>query len=87
MTNKSAKFETIKAFLPPSPEHARERTSIRTHSTESRLVIGPSNIQFGEVFVCIFSARNFTGCGSEGVNIHGSGVLISPFGCCMAGAT
>ena len=37
-------------------------------STDSRIVIGPSNTLFGGVHVCTFQPGNFTGCGSEGVN-------------------
>ena len=38
------------------------------HSTESRPVIGPSNILFAGVYVCTFQPGNITGWGSEGVN-------------------
>ena len=38
------------------------------HGTESRFVIGPSDILFGGVYVNTFQPGNFTGCGSEGVN-------------------
>ena len=65
MTNNGAKFETIKAFLPPLHQHV---ISIKRHNIESRFVIGPSNIPFGGVCVCIFQPVNFTGCGNEGVN-------------------
>ena len=37
------------------------------HSSESRLVIGPSNILFAGVYVCTFQPGNFTGWGSQGV--------------------
>jgi len=49
---------------------ARERTSIKMHSIESRFVIlGSSHILFDGVYVCTFQLGNFTGWGSEGVNI------------------
>ena len=44
-TNESAKFAPF--------VWARERISIKMHSTESRCVIGPSNILFGGVYVII----------------------------------
>ena len=37
------------------------------HSIEIRFVIGPSDVLFGDVGVCTFQPRNFTGQGSEGV--------------------
>ena len=37
-------------------------------STESRYVIGPSNILFAGVCVSTFQPGNFTGCGREGVS-------------------
>ena len=37
------------------------------YSTESRFVIGPSDILFGVVYVCTFQPGNFTGWSSEGV--------------------
>ena len=43
---------------------ARERTSIKMHSTESRIVIGPSNVLFAGVSVYIFQAGKFTSWGS-----------------------
>ena len=42
MTNKNAKFETVKAFFALFAS-ARERISIKMHSIESRFAIGPSN--------------------------------------------
>ena len=44
-----------------------ERTSIKTHSIESKFVIGPSNILVVGLYVCTFQPGNFTGWGSEGV--------------------
>ena len=44
---------------------ACERMFIKTHSTESRCVIGPENMQARP---CSFQQGNFTGSGSEGVN-------------------
>ena len=38
-------------------------------STESRCVIGPSNILYTGMYVCTFQPRNFTGGGSEGVKM------------------
>ena len=37
------------------------------HIVESRFVIGPSNILFGDVYECSFQPGNFTGWGSEEV--------------------
>ena len=53
---------------PPSHELTRETASIKMHSTESRFVIGSSNILFGGVYVCNFQPGNFTGWGREGIN-------------------
>ena len=39
------------------------------HSIESTFVLGPQNILFGGVHVCIFQPGNFTGWGNEGVNV------------------
>ena len=41
--------------------------SIKTHNTESRFVIRPSNILLAGVYVCTFQTGNFTHLGSEGV--------------------
>ena len=38
------------------------------HSIKGRFVTRPSNTQFGGV--CTFQPENFTGCGSEGVNVQ-----------------
>ena len=65
-SNKSVKFETIKAFHPFT--WARERIFIKMVSIENRFVIGPSHILFWGVHACTFQPGNFTGCGSEGVN-------------------
>ena len=46
---------------------ACETISIRTHSIDSRFVIGPSNMLFTGVYVGICQPGNFTGWGSEGV--------------------
>ena len=54
---------------------ARQRISIKMHSTESRFVTGPSNILFAGIYVCNFQPRNFTGWGSEGVKTEEA--------CCM----
>ena len=43
--------------------------SIKMHSIESRLVIGPSNILFAGVYVYIVQLGNFTGWVSEGVKL------------------
>ena len=45
-----------------------KRTSIKMLNTESRFVIGPSNILSGGMRACTFKPRIFTGTGSEGVN-------------------
>ena len=42
---------------------------IKMHSTESKFVIGPSNILFAGVYMCTFQPINFTGWGSEGVKL------------------
>ena len=39
------------------------------HSIESRFITGPSDILFACVYVCTFQPGNFTGWGSERVNI------------------
>ena len=39
------------------------------HGTEGRFVIGPSTMLFACVYVCTFQPGNFTGWGSERVNI------------------
>ena len=75
MTNKSAKFETIKAFCPLPMSTSKDSTKM--HSIESRFVIGPSNILFAGIYVCNFQPRNFTGWGSEGVKTEEE--------CCMKG--
>ena len=49
-------------------------------SVESRFVIGPSNILFGSVHVCTFSAGKFTGCGSEGVKLACVFLAVHVFG-------
>ena len=41
------------------------------HSCESRFLIGLSDILFGGVYVCTFDRGNFTGWGSERVNLWG----------------
>ena len=41
--------------------------SIKTHNTESRFVIRPSNILLAGVYVCTFQIGNFTRLGNEGV--------------------
>ena len=51
-------------------------TSIKMHSVESRLVIEPSNVLFGSLYVCTFQPGNFTGWGSEGVNVDRPCVLL-----------
>ena len=55
----------LRLFLLPSHEHVKN-ISIKMDSIESRFIIGPSNILFGGVYVCIFQPENFTG--SKGVN-------------------
>ena len=58
-----------KHVLLPSHEHVKGYISIKTHSAESRVVTGPSNILFAGLYVCTFQTGKFTGLGSEGVNI------------------
>ena len=41
--------------------------SVKMHSTESRFVIGPSNVLFAGVYVYTSQPGNFAGCCSEGV--------------------
>ena len=55
-------FEIISLF--PFFASARERTSIKMHSIESKIVIGPSTILFAGVSVYIFEAGKFTSWGS-----------------------
>ena len=40
------------------------------HGTESRFVIGPSNILFSGVYVSTFQPGNFAAWGSEGVKSY-----------------
>ena len=63
---KSAKFETIKAFLPPSHKHVKGFLSKCT-VLKVRFVVGSSNMLFAGVYVCTFQPGNFTGWESEGV--------------------
>ena len=51
--SKSATLKTIKAFFTPFA-WTREKISIKMHSIESRVVIGPSDIPFGGMYVCTF---------------------------------
>ena len=53
------KLEIITAFSPL--EGARERTSVKMHNTESRFLIGLSDILFAGVYVCTFQPGHFTG--------------------------
>ena len=39
------------------------------HNTECRCAIEPSDILFAGVYVCTFQPGNFTGCGSERVDV------------------
>ena len=66
-TNKSTKFETIKFYFFPSHEHLEGFLS--KHSVENRFVTEPSDILSGGVYVCTFQPGNFTGWGSEGVDV------------------
>ena len=67
------KVPNLKSLRPFPPfAWARERTSAKMHSVESRFVIGPSDILFADVYKCIFQPGNFTGWGSEGVNNNNS---------------
>ena len=50
---------------------ARERTSIKIHSIERRVVIEPSNIPFSGVYMSTFQPRKCTGWGDEGVKKEG----------------
>ena len=52
----------------PSPEQVKGFFLIKIHSIESGFVIGPWNVPFAGVYVCIFQPGNFTGRGSKGVN-------------------
>ena len=54
----------------------RDSISIKTHSTESRFVIGPSNILFAGVYVCTFDTGPFTGWSSEGVTVLAIAQLV-----------
>ena len=53
---------------------------IKTHSIESRLVIGLQNILFAGVCMYFFEPRNLTGWSSEGVKyLTGIGTLAQTF--------
>ena len=67
-TNRSAKLKIIRFFSLFAC--ARERTSTKTHSIESRLMFveSPSDILFAGEYVCTFQPGNLTSWGSEGVN-------------------
>ena len=59
----------LKPLRPFSPfASARERISIKTHSTESRFVTGPSNVLFAGAYVSTFQPGNVSSWGSEGVS-------------------
>ena len=58
-------LKSLKPFFPLA--WARESTSIKVNSMDSRLVTGPSNILFAGVHVCTFQPGKFTGWGSERV--------------------
>ena len=61
----------LKSLWPFAPfAWTRERVSIKIRCTDSRFVIGLSNILFAGVYMCTFPPRNFTGSGSEGVKLR-----------------
>ena len=64
-TCKGAKFQIMKVSAFFFAE-AGERIFIKTHSTESRFVMGPGNLLL-IVIMCTFQPRNFTGWASEGL--------------------
>ena len=59
-------LKSLRLFSPCA--RAREQNSVKTLSTESRLVIGPSDILFASVYVCRFQPGNLADWASEGVN-------------------
>ena len=64
------KVPNLKSLSPFFPLHmSMWKDYIKMHSTESRFVIGPSNILFAGVYMCTFQPINFTGWGSEGVKL------------------
>ena len=56
-TNNSAKFKILTAFLPV--HMSKSQDFYQMHNTESRLVVGPSNIHSGGMYMCIFLAWKF----------------------------
>ena len=67
MTNKSAKSETRKPFFFFFHWHANEFSS--KHVALKVDVLQDRKIHCLQVCPCIFQPRNFTGWGSEGVNV------------------
>ena len=57
-TNRSARFEIVKASSPLRMEHVKGLIP-KIHSTESRVVIGPSVMLFAGVLCVYISARKF----------------------------
>ena len=55
--------------------------SIKMHSTESRVFIGPSNTLFAGMYVSIFQPENFTGWGSEGVKVSTANYIDTDAAC------
>ena len=64
--NKVPNLKSLRVFAPFA--WARERSSVKMRSIESRFVTGPSNTLFGGAHVLAFQPGNFTGWDSDGVN-------------------
>ena len=75
MTNKSVKSETVFVFFFVH-RHQCERIFIRTHSFESRCIMGPENVLFEGVSVHL-STWKFYKLGSEGVKLSLGVIFLS----------
>ena len=73
--------KSLRWLFPTWQEHVKG--DIKIYSIESRFVTGPSNILSAGVYVCTFPPGNFTGWGSEGVNVSR---LIFPMCCHRLGS-
>ena len=61
------RYQTEVLLLTSLSPYRKAKPAHKMHSTESRVVIGPSNILFAGVSVCIFLPGNFSGWGCERV--------------------
>ena len=60
LSKRPIKVPNLKSLRPLFPfARGSERISIKTRSTESRFLTGPSNILFASVYVCTFQPENF----------------------------